>query len=66
MRNDLAPRRLLAAYAVGIFPMADDFGELHWLAPDPRCILELDAFLALLESGPLPTNLVLVGERMDR
>jgi len=24
--------------------MAGDDGELHWLAPDPRCILELDTF----------------------
>ena len=44
MRADLAPERLLAAYAVGIFPMADDAGAVHWLAPDPRCIIELDVF----------------------
>lgn len=42
--DSLAPERLLAAYSVGIFPMADDSGELHWLAPDPRCVIELDAF----------------------
>lgn len=42
MRPDLAPTRLLAAYAAGIFPMADDNGEVHWLAPDPRAIIELD------------------------
>jgi leucyl/phenylalanyl-tRNA--protein transferase len=40
---DLVPERLLAAYAVGIFPMADEEGQLHWLAPDPRAIIELDA-----------------------
>ena len=44
MRPDLHPQRLLAAYAVGLFPMADDSGELHWLAPDPRCVIELDTF----------------------
>ncbi len=44
MRSDLHPQRLLAAYAVGVFPMADDSGELHWLAPDPRCVIELDTF----------------------
>jgi len=44
MRLDLSPERLLAAYAVGIFPMADDEGEVRWLAPDPRCIIELDTF----------------------
>lgn len=43
MHPDLVPERLLAAYAIGIFPMADDRGELHWLAPDPRAIIELDA-----------------------
>jgi leucyl/phenylalanyl-tRNA--protein transferase len=34
----------LAAYSIGIFPMADDEGEVHWLAPDPRAIIELDNF----------------------
>jgi leucyl/phenylalanyl-tRNA--protein transferase len=44
MRLDLTPERLLAAYAGGIFPMADEEGEVRWLAPDPRCIIELDGF----------------------
>jgi leucyl/phenylalanyl-tRNA--protein transferase len=44
MRLDLSPNRLLAAYTVGIFPMADETGEVHWLAPEPRCIIELEAF----------------------
>ncbi len=44
MDFDLAPDRLLAAYTIGIFPMADETGEVHWLAPDPRCILELERF----------------------
>ena len=44
MRPDLAPDRLLAAYAAGAFPMADDEGQIHWLAPDPRAVIELDAF----------------------
>jgi len=42
MNRNLQPDRLLAAYASGIFPMADDEGTLHWLAPDPRAIIELD------------------------
>ena len=46
MRDQLAPEHLLAAYAAGIFPMADDEGELHWLAPDPRAVIELDRFQA--------------------
>jgi leucyl/phenylalanyl-tRNA--protein transferase len=44
MRSPLAPERLLAAYAAGIFPMADEGGRIHWLAPDPRAIIELGAF----------------------
>ena len=44
MRSPLAPERLLAAYAAGIFPMADEGGKIHWLAPDPRAIIDLDAF----------------------
>lgn len=42
MRQDLLPRNLLAAYARGLFPMADEHGRLHWLSPDPRAVLELD------------------------
>jgi len=39
----LSPDRLLAAYAGGIFPMADEHGRIHWLAPDPRAVLEPEA-----------------------
>ncbi len=45
MNLDLSPEKLLAAYAVGIFPMADDDGEMHWLAPDPRAILPLEGLV---------------------
>jgi leucyl/phenylalanyl-tRNA--protein transferase len=44
MQPDLAPDTLLAAYAIGIFPMADDEGEIRWFAPDPRAIIELESF----------------------
>ena len=44
MRSLLAPERLLAAYAAGIFPMADDAGRIHWLAPDPRAVIPLEGF----------------------
>ena len=44
MRADLAPEILLSAYATGIFPMADDGGDVHWLAPDPRAVIELEKF----------------------
>ena len=35
---------LLAAYASGWFPMADDEGEISWYSPDPRGIIPLEAF----------------------
>lgn len=44
-RADLSPDRLLLAYQVGIFPMADDDGEIRWFAPDPRAIIPLDGFI---------------------
>ena len=44
MRSLLAPERLLAAYAAGIFPMADDAGRIYWLAPDPRAVIPLEGF----------------------
>ena len=37
---------LLAAYASGWFPMADDRGQLSWYSPDPRGIIPLDRFHA--------------------
>ncbi len=46
MHKDLAPDRLLGAYAAGIFPMADESDELHWFAPDPRAVIELADFSA--------------------
>ncbi len=47
MDPQLTPELLLAAYAGGIFPMADDDEDgLFWLAPEPRAIIELDRFKA--------------------
>jgi len=38
--GDLAPERLLAAYAAGIFPwFDDDDGPILWWSPDPRAVL---------------------------
>ncbi len=45
MNRRLTPQLLLTAYAQGIFPMGDDVGRIHWLAPDPRAIIELDGFV---------------------
>lgn len=41
---DLSPENLLAAYAEGAFPMADDDGVIRFYTADPRGILPLDAF----------------------
>src|SRR6266581_2784623 len=38
--QQLDPLLIINAYAQGIFPMADDDGNVHWYAPDPRAILE--------------------------
>lgn len=35
---------LLGAYCQGLFPMADEYGQIRWYDPDPRAILPLDAF----------------------
>jgi leucyl/phenylalanyl-tRNA---protein transferase len=35
---------LLAAYASGWFPMADERGAVAWYSPDPRAIIPLDTF----------------------
>jgi leucyl/phenylalanyl-tRNA--protein transferase len=35
---------LLAAYASGWFPMADDQGVISWYSPDPRGILPIETF----------------------
>ena len=44
MDEDLRAERLLGAYAMGIFPMADDDGAIHWFAPDPRAVMDLETF----------------------
>jgi leucyl/phenylalanyl-tRNA--protein transferase len=35
---------LLAAYASGWFPMADEAGVISWYSPDPRGIMPIDTF----------------------
>jgi len=46
MDAQLSPEVLLTAYSRGIFPMADDDGDILWFCPDPRTIIELDRFHA--------------------
>jgi leucyl/phenylalanyl-tRNA--protein transferase len=38
--GDLSPRRLLAAYAQGIFPWYSDDSPILWWSPDPRLVLD--------------------------
>lgn len=42
----LSPERLLAAYAMGVFPMAEsrDATELHWVDPRRRGVFPLERF----------------------
>ncbi len=44
----LTPDILLRAYAIGIFPMAEgrQHAELHWIDPEQRGVLPLEAFYA--------------------
>ncbi|MFI4898155.1 MAG: leucyl/phenylalanyl-tRNA--protein transferase [Phycisphaerales bacterium JB059] len=39
---DRACRTLLEAYAVGLFPMGEPGGALHWFDPDPRGVIPLE------------------------
>lgn len=40
--GDLAPARLIRAYAMGIFPWYEEDEPILWWSPDPRLILEPD------------------------
>ena len=40
----LTPDILISAYCQGLFPMAEDDGQIFWYDPNPRAIIPLDAF----------------------
>ncbi|MEB3197887.1 MAG: leucyl/phenylalanyl-tRNA--protein transferase [Candidatus Sericytochromatia bacterium] len=40
----ITPDTILLAYAQGLFPMADEAGELGWYRPQQRALLPLDTF----------------------
>ena len=40
--GDLSPRRLVEAYAMGVFPWYDEGMPICWWSPDPRAIFEMD------------------------
>lgn len=44
--GDLTPRRLLAAYAGGIFPWYNEDEPILWWSPDPRCVFHTDRLRA--------------------
>jgi leucyl/phenylalanyl-tRNA--protein transferase len=44
MDPNITPELVLHAYRSGVFPMADEGGEIYWFSPDPRCILPLETF----------------------
>ncbi len=44
MSAQLTIENLLFAYSHGIFPMADENGEIHWFEANPRGILPLERF----------------------
>lgn len=48
MPQSLTTELLLAAYAAGVFPMADpeENDQIYWFDPDPRAILPLETFTA--------------------
>lgn len=41
--GDLAPQRLVTAYARGIFPWYSEGEPLLWWSPDPRCVFATDS-----------------------
>jgi leucyl/phenylalanyl-tRNA--protein transferase len=40
--GDLSPRRLLAAYSLGIFPWFGEHEPILWWSPDPRCVFRTE------------------------
>ena len=40
----IEPEILIKAYSEGIFPMANDSGEIHWYESNPRAILDIKTF----------------------
>lgn len=44
MKSQLEITTLLSAYCQGIFPMADELGEISWFCTDPRTIIPIDTY----------------------
>lgn len=44
MQTVLTPELILSAYTQGVYPMADEEGEIGWYSPSRRAIFPLEAF----------------------
>ena len=42
--SPLTAEALVYAYASGVFPMAEETGEILWYSPDPRAIIPIDSY----------------------
>ncbi|MCD8538404.1 MAG: leucyl/phenylalanyl-tRNA--protein transferase [Leadbetterella sp.] len=42
--GDFSAGMVLSGYLQGVFPMAEPDGAIYWYAPDPRCIIPLEAY----------------------
>jgi leucyl/phenylalanyl-tRNA--protein transferase len=42
--SPLTAETLVYAYASGVFPMAEETGEILWYSPDPRAIIPIDTY----------------------
>lgn len=42
--STLQPENMIRLYALGAFPMADEFGNIYWYMPSTRAIIPLDNF----------------------
>lgn len=68
----LDPEFLVRAYAAGVFPMADDVGDISWYVPNPRAVLEHDnlrvsrSLRATIRSGRYTVTVDTAFERVMR
>jgi leucyl/phenylalanyl-tRNA--protein transferase len=49
----LTAETLVYAYASGVFPMAEETGEIFWYSPDPRAIIPIQSYKPAKSLKPL-------------
>ena len=49
----LTAEALVYAYASGVFPMAEETGEILWYSPDPRAIIPIDSYKSAKSLKPI-------------